>query len=120
MRSKAFVSPLLVGRLRFLLTASVALMVFDSQSETLRDPTQPLDYVVQMQTGDEALNLESVLIASGRRLATINGKTVKINQSVLGAKVVSIVAGSVTVIANGQRQELFVSKPLNMIKKARK
>lgn len=106
--------------LMFLLSVATGLCALKAQSEVLRDPTQPLNYVVQVASGEAELKLESVLISSGRRLATINGQTVSVDQSVSGAKVISIVAGSVTVIAKGQRQELFVSKPLNMMKKVRK
>jgi len=111
-------SELLTGvpRLVVLLGTVTALSTLEVQGEVLRDPTQPLDHVVLRQADDSPLKLESVLIAPGRRLATINGKTVSLNQSVAGAKVINIVAGSVTVIAKGKRQQLFVSKPLNMKK----
>jgi len=102
-----------------LLSIVAAFSVSEVHSEVLRDPTQPLDYVVLAAPDTEsALRLESVLIAPERRLATINGETVSVNQLVSGAKVIEIVAGSVTIIAKGQRQQLFVSKPLKMMKKA--
>jgi len=103
-----------------MLLLCVTPILYAVETEELRDPTQPLDYVVQEKSGDAELKLESVLIASGRRLATINGETVSVNESVFGVKVISILAGRVTVIAKGKRKELFVSKPLNMMKKARK
>gem|GEM_PF-2651321 len=116
MHSELLAGPNLANRLTLLLGALAALCALEVQSEVLRDPTQPLDHVVLTQVDDSPLKLESVLIASGRRLATINGKTVSLNQSVAGVKVINIVAGSVTVIAKGRRQQLFVSKPLNMKK----
>jgi len=111
--------PSRVCRAMALLSIVAAFSVSEVHSEVLRDPTQPLDYVVLAAPDTEsALRLESVLIAPERRLATINGETVSVNQLVSGAKVIEIVAGSVTIIAKGQRQQLFVSKPLKMMKKA--
>jgi hypothetical protein len=63
------------------------------QSETLRDPTQPLGYEALEETVDSTLKLESVLIAPGRRLATINGQTVSVNESVSGATLEAEPAG---------------------------
>lgn len=86
-------------------------------ADTQRDPTRPLDYVATQNSAAPVLKLESVLIAAQRSLATINGQTVSLNGVVAGAKVIKIVPGSVTVVAQGRRQQLFVSAPVKKMKK---
>lgn len=118
MRNELIVRSCWMHRLIILFGMVAGLHALGVQSETLRDPTQPLGYEVLEESADSALKLESVLISSERRLATINGQTLSVNESVSGAKVIKISAGRVTIIENGQRQQLYVSKPLNMMKKA--
>lgn len=88
------------------------------QAESLRDPTTPMNYTraVQAEADKESLKLESVLIASQRSLAVINGQMVKVNDTVSGAKVLSIMPGKVVVLAKGERQALHVLPALNIKK----
>ncbi|NIB44385.1 general secretion pathway protein GspB [Pseudomaricurvus alkylphenolicus] len=73
----------------------------------MRDPTRPLKYSAPISSQQQqALKLHSVLISSQRKLAVINGKTVRENQWVDGARVVSILPGKVLLSVRGRQQEL--------------
>ena len=62
--------------------------------EVLKDPTRPPEY--RNSTNGAGTNaaprfvLSSTLIAPGRRLATINGKSVAVGDQIAGAQVVAI------------------------------
>jgi len=66
----------------------------NAQAETLIDPTMPPDAQYRQQrAGTKAAPewvLTSTIIASARRLATINGKTVSVGDRVGGARVIRI------------------------------
>lgn len=84
-------------------------------SEVLQDPTRPPEYKNTIKgAGTKAAPrfvLSSTLIAPGRRLATINGKTVAVGEQVAGAQVVAIEPSRVA-LRDGSREiilELSVS-----------
>lgn len=77
-------------------------------AEVLVDPTQPPGYrsLTKGPSGNSpgpAYVLSSTLIAPGRRLATINGKTVMVGQQVAGAKVLAIEPAHVALLTSGQQ-----------------
>lgn len=61
------------------------------------DPTRPLGKVVGVQSRSAVLQLNSILISSGRKIAIINGKEVEVNDRVGGARVTEIHADRVVV-----------------------
>lgn len=71
----------------------------------LADPTLPLDRRGQSRP-EVQLHLNSVLIASGRRLAVINGRQVSENDHVAGARVQRILPNRVIVYRDGRTWEL--------------
>ncbi len=82
--------------------------------ETLRDPTQPLDY---SRDGDSSgdLQLHSILIGPTRRIAIINGKSLKEGEPFPGREnliLKKIEAGRVLVSDDGQLRVLLLSEPL--------
>lgn len=76
-------------------------------SEVLQDPTRPPEYKNTIKgAGTKAAPrfvLSSTLIAPGRRLATINGKTVAVGEQVAGAQVVAIEPSRVA-LRDGSRE----------------
>lgn len=86
----------------------------------MRDPTKPLRFVAENQ-GLGSLSLHSVLISEERKFAVINGKQVKEQELINGAKVIAIQPGRVRLLINGREKELVmraavkqpVRKPVN-------
>jgi len=50
--------------------------------------------------------LTSTLVSEGRRLATINGRTVRQGQSIGGAQVIKIDPAGVTLLQDGERKRI--------------
>ncbi len=73
----------------------------------MRDPTKPLRFVAENQ-GLASLSLHSVLISEERKFAVINGKQVKEQESINGAKVIAIQPGRVRLLINGREKELVM------------
>jgi len=85
---------------------SVLILAVDSQAQPLSDPTRPPTSVGGAQDqsagkGASSLELQSVLISPGRRVATINGQTVKLGEKIGESRVVKIAEDQV-VIRSGQ------------------
>ena len=76
-------------------------------ADQLQDPTRPLLYRAPV-ANVESVQLNSILIASGRRLAVINGKPLAENDSMDGLQVVRIEKDRVTVSKNGKIQILIL------------
>lgn len=67
------------------------------------DPTRPLGQVVGDQPRSTALQLNSILISSGRKIAIINGKEVEVSDSVGGARVSEIHSDRVVVYRQSEK-----------------
>jgi hypothetical protein len=83
------------------------LLLFNSASLGLQDPTRPATSAASAAS-DTALTLESVLLARERKIAVINGKLVAEGDSVGGAKVISIGKNNVRLRHRGQIVELVL------------
>ncbi len=73
----------------------------------MRDPTKPLRFVAENQ-GLASLSLHSVLISEARKFAVINGRQVKEQELINGAKVIAIQPGRVRLLINGREKELVM------------
>lgn len=88
------------------------LLMLPVATVALEDPTRPPDYrprTAVVSTPDEPVmqwNLTSILIATDRRLAVINGRPLALGGSIGEARVVSIEVGLVTLDAKGERVRL--------------
>ncbi len=79
----------------------------------LRDPTRPITYsIVEGEEINRGMKLHSVLISSQRKVAVINGKTVKENEWVGDAKIIRISPGLVVIEHQGERQQLTLRNPI--------
>lgn len=88
-----------------LLTCFIAITV--QAQEPVADPTRPLNFVgVPGVAGNEqeTIQLTSILIASDRKVAIINGQSLRENQTLkgVGAVVKKIDADAVTLQQNGK------------------
>lgn len=54
-------------------------------AEELRDPTRPLGYASAAAPAGQQLKLNSILISSERKLAIINGQTLRENDVIVGS-----------------------------------
>lgn len=98
---------------KFVVTVSAALFAVPLLAETLSDPTRPLDSAPAV--GSSATTaaaapsgpvLQSTLISPLRRSAVISGRTVKIGDTVDGAKVVDIQSYEVRLRRGGREASL--------------
>jgi hypothetical protein len=67
----------------------------------MTDPMQPPTVkagVVMQKSSKPRWRLTSTLIGQNRRLATINGKTIKVGEKIAGAKLLEIEPASVTLL----------------------
>lgn len=87
----------------FLLTLVVG--AGSAVAEELSDPTRPLDYR-QTQTSKPPLELNSILIGEGRRIAVINGQRATERQQIGDVFVLRILPNRVIVRRDGQQIEL--------------
>ena len=90
-------------------SASVLAADGDGTDKTgdLRDPTRPLGFVANAGAdGDKSWHLDSVLISSNRKVAVINGRSVKEQSWSNGAQVTRIQTGKVTLLVNGEKRVL--------------
>ncbi|BFM16975.1 hypothetical protein R50073_31580 [Maricurvus nonylphenolicus] len=84
----------------------------------MRDPTKPLRFKAETE-GLASLSLHSVLISEDRKFAVINGKQVKEQDVINGARVVKIQPGRVRVLINGKEQELIMRAQVKKPAKAK-
>lgn len=73
----------------------------------LRDPTKPLRFVAETE-GLASLSLHSVLISEERKFAVINGKQVREQDVINGARILKIEPGRVKLLINGREKELVM------------
>ncbi|GAB1266076.1 hypothetical protein NBRC116492_28860 [Aurantivibrio infirmus] len=91
---------------RALIASSLFLMSgFVSGVEQL-DPTKPLEYVFSGESQPKTLQLNSILISSGRKIAVINGEKVEVNGVVGNVRVAEIRSDFVIVYRDGEKIEL--------------
>jgi len=85
-----------------------------AQAQALQDPTKPPAAAAPGAAGgrapvDNAPRLQSILVAreaGGRRLAVIDGETVRLGEQFHGARVARIGDNEVELVRGGQRQVL--------------
>ncbi|MCP4044258.1 MAG: MSHA biogenesis protein MshK [Gammaproteobacteria bacterium] len=88
------------------------LLLLPVGSMALEDPTRPPDYQPLAEVAanpDKSTvqwSLSSILIASGRRLAVINGQLLALGDTIDEARVVSIEKGLVTLYVGDERVKL--------------
>ncbi|GAB1268457.1 hypothetical protein NBRC116493_17100 [Aurantivibrio infirmus] len=70
------------------------------------DPTKPLEYVFSGESQPKTLQLNSILISSGRKIAVINGEKVEVNGVVGNVRVAEIRSDFVIVYRDGEKIEL--------------
>lgn len=79
----------------------------ESEDTVLRDPTRPLGFVANTGAeGDKSWHLNSVLISNSRKVAVINGQSVKERGWINGAQVTQIQSGKVTLLVDGEKRVL--------------
>jgi MSHA biogenesis protein MshK len=88
------------------------------------DPTRPPGATILKQLAYPIAKpsgwlLSSTLIASERKLATINGKIVRKGERVNGAVLVDVQALNVTLRKNNKKFKVFMFNKVNVIKKRR-
>lgn len=74
---------------KFIITLLLILTALSATAEDLRDPTRPLGHSVSGPR-EQVLVLNSVLISSERKLAIINGQTLRENDVIAGSNGVRI------------------------------
>jgi MSHA biogenesis protein MshK len=98
-----------VYKLFCLFLSMVTLPVF-SDEEKLRDPTMPIGVQSVSHSNSVAarLQLNSILISNQRRIAVINGQSLRQGEEIKGSgfRVLSIKTNSVTVQSNNSTREL--------------
>jgi MSHA biogenesis protein MshK len=99
------------GVRRTCLLAGAALILAASHwaaAETLRDPTRPADAEPIRGSGGVAAGpqLQSILIAPGRKVAVISGQTVKLGDTYGDARVVALTDSQVTLQRGDEKQVL--------------
>ena len=77
-------------------------------SHQLRDPTRPLGYHNGGGASTQAISLQSILVAKGRRLAIINGETLKENDFIGDIQVIAIAHDRVTLSRGGRQWDLWL------------
>lgn len=95
------------GLLVLLITAAAV-----QAEERLRDPTRPLSYSVATGPKEQALVLNSILISSERKLAIINGQTLREEDVIAGSggvRIKRISANEVQLQQGGRQWELSLN-----------
>ena len=86
----------------------LALAGLSLSAQALEDPTRPSGALFITEAGIEnnGLQLTSTLVSEGRRIAIINGKTVRQGDTVGSATVLKIQPTEVIVLQGGERKSL--------------
>ncbi|MDQ2821258.1 MAG: hypothetical protein M3Y65_12830 [Pseudomonadota bacterium] len=98
------------------LLALCALLAAGVQAQPLQDPTRPPTQLLHPVAGvkpDSAPQVQSILIArgtGGRRVAVIDGETVRVGDRVRGARVVAITATTVQLQRGSKRDVLTLTE----------
>ena len=92
------------------LLIAASLLLTPLQLLALDDPTRPPGAGLLTAAGsaevDSGWNLTSTLVSEGRRLATINGRTVRQGQKIGSAQVIKIDPAGVTLLQDGERKRI--------------
>lgn len=86
----------------------------------LGDPTRPTGLnapTAQRAAAQPGWVLQSILVAPDRRVAVINGRSVRVGETVDGARVVGIDADRATLDAQGRRIDLRLHPQATIIRK---
>jgi MSHA biogenesis protein MshK len=81
----------------------------------IQDPTRPLNFVAaktQHQTQEQDLKLQAIILGQGRSEAVINGRHLRLGDTVERAKILSIHPGRVVYERGGVQAELWLRPPL--------
>lgn len=100
--------------------AALVLLAVQAQAQELQDPTRPPAQFSPHAAGptrSDAPQLQSVLVAresGGRKVAVIDGETVRPGESFRGARVARITQNEVELVRGSERQvlKLFTPAPL--------
>ncbi|MCW8196626.1 Type II secretory pathway component [Proteobacteria bacterium 005FR1] len=90
---------------RIFVLGLVLVTTLPASAEALRDPTRPLDYVTGV-AAEAPIELNSILIAQGRRIAVINGQEAAERERIGNILVLRILPNQVIVQRNGRQYEL--------------
>ena len=103
---------------RLITFAWLAVLAAGAAAQTVQDPTRPPAQLLRPSAAGAAVahapQLQSILIgraAGGRRVAVIDGDTVRVGDVVHGARVVAIAPADVTLQRGGQRSVLKLNAP---------
>jgi MSHA biogenesis protein MshK len=86
-----------------------------ADDESLRDPTRPLGYYGNGKVAAQKLQLNSILISADRKLAIINGQTLRENDVIKGSadiRIARIEANNVLLIQGDKRWQLSLNAAL--------
>lgn len=99
---------------------AMMLLIVPVSLQALEDPTRPpgASLLTSAEADATGMQLTSILVSAGRRLAIINGQTVRQGQQVGNARVVKIEPTAVIVVQNGERKRLALLP--STIKKAKR
>lgn len=79
--------------------------------DTLVDPTRPVAFVGtagKTEDGEQKLLLQAIFFGDSRREAVINGRTVKVGETIDQARIIAIAPGRVSYARNGVKGELVL------------
>lgn len=90
----------------YLVLAVMLAVCWPLAAEQLSDPTRPLDYRQTEVNKPPPLELNSILIGKGRRIAVINGQRAAEREQIGDVLVLRILPNSVIVRRDGEQIEL--------------
>lgn len=94
-----------------ILLIGLAGTAMQSIAQPLRDPTRPPNFAMP-RASEEPLQadlvLQTVLVSPDRRNAVVNGRLVRVGDSVLGMRVVEIRESAVVLEGNGEQRTLLL------------
>lgn len=70
--------------------ALLAAVSYPAKNCLARDPTKPAEKINEIYQESHGLTVSAILIGKNRKIAIVNGKTVKVGNIINGAKVVAI------------------------------
>lgn len=102
----------LIASIFCLLLFSMSALADEPRKDDVRDPTQPLGHIESSTTGSEAqaFSLNSILISPKRKLAIINGSTLREGQLVPGSGNVKVQRISAQAVVLQRADETLVLK----------
>ena len=89
----------------------LAAMAMPGLAQPLRDPTRPPSFTMPT-SGEESVQsdlvLQTVLVSAERRNATVNGRLVRVGDTVAGMRVIEIRESAVVLQGNGEQRTLLL------------